>query len=137
LTEAYFWRLEKTVSQSSPREISGELRRFESGIGPRFNGACPNSPAAAIITKNLSSESEFKSRRITRKISARRQFHAAIKLFHEDEYESTITLALAAESQLPHVAPYAYDWLKARVLIKSIGLTTSETGSSYQATRRD
>jgi hypothetical protein len=65
--------------------------------------------------ENPSSESEFKSRRITRKISARRQIHAAIKLFHEDEYESTITLALAAESQLPHVAPYAYDWLKARV----------------------
>jgi hypothetical protein len=58
----------------------------------------------------------MKSRHITRKISALRQIHAAIRLFHEDEYESSITLALAAESQLPHVAkPYLYDVLKARV----------------------
>src|SRR5437016_5969254 len=56
----------------------------------------------------------MKSRRITRKISALRQIHAAIKLFREEEYESTITLALAG--QLPHVsAPYLYDRLKARV----------------------
>jgi hypothetical protein len=45
----------------------------------------------------------MRSRRITRKISALRQIHAAIRLFHEDEYESSITLALAAESQLPHL----------------------------------
>jgi hypothetical protein len=59
----------------------------------------------------------MKSRSITRKISALRQIHSAIKLFHEEEYESTITLALAAESQLPHVddAPYLYDVLKAQV----------------------
>ena len=65
----------------------------------------------------------MKSRRITRKISALRQIHAAIKLFHEEEYESTITLALAAEDQLPHVdAPYLYERLKARVSADEIGM---------------
>src|SRR6267378_6666877 len=67
-------------------------------------------------TNLLENGPEMKSRRITRKIAARRQIHAAIKLFHEEEYESTITLALAAESQLPNDAgPYLYDRLKARV----------------------
>ena len=62
------------------------------------------------------SGSEIKSRRVTRKISALRQIEAAIKLFHVDEYESTITLALAAESQLPNdPGPYVYHWFKARV----------------------
>jgi hypothetical protein len=66
------------------------------------------------MMKNLSGKSEIKSRRITRKIAALRQIHAAIRLFHEDEYESAITLALSAESQLPKAAvPYAYEWLKA------------------------
>ncbi|BBO06579.1 hypothetical protein SG09_59290 [Bradyrhizobium ottawaense] len=58
----------------------------------------------------------MKSRLITRKTSSLRQIHAAIKLFHDDEYEATITLALAAESQMPHVeVPYLYERLKARV----------------------
>jgi hypothetical protein len=58
----------------------------------------------------------MKSRLITRKTSSLRQIHAAIRLSHEDEYESTITLALAAESQMPHVeVSYLYDVLKARV----------------------
>jgi hypothetical protein len=49
-------------------------------------------------------------------MAALRQIHAAIKLFHEDEYEAAITLALAAESQMPHVdVPYLYERLKARV----------------------
>ena len=65
----------------------------------------------------------MKSRRINRKISALRQIHSAIKLFHEEEYESTITLALTAESQLPHVAaPYLYDRLKARVSPDEVGI---------------
>jgi hypothetical protein len=66
--------------------------------------------------KSPESGLEIKSRRITRKTSALRQIHAAIKLFHEGEYESTITLALAAESQLPNdPGPYVYDWFKARI----------------------
>jgi hypothetical protein len=61
-------------------------------------------------------EPEIKIRRATRKVSALRQIHAAIKLFHEDEYESTITLALAAESQLPNdPGPYVYHWFKERI----------------------
>jgi hypothetical protein len=45
-----------------------------------------------------------------------RMLEAAIKLFHEDEYESTITLALAAEGQLPNdPGPYFYSWFKERI----------------------
>ena len=66
----------------------------------------------------------MKSRRIDRKISALRQIYAAIKLFHEEEYESTITLALAAESQLPNdvAKPYLYDVLKARVSTEEVDI---------------
>jgi hypothetical protein len=66
----------------------------------------------------------MKSRLITRKISALRQIHAAINLFHEEEYESAITLALAAESQLPDdvAKPYLYDVLKARVSPDEVGM---------------
>jgi hypothetical protein len=66
----------------------------------------------------------MKTRHITRKIAALRQIHAAIKLFHEGEYESTITLALAAESQLPDdvAKPYLYDVLKARVSPDEVGM---------------
>ena len=56
----------------------------------------------------------MKSRLITRKISALRQIHAAINLFHEEEYESTITLAFAKS--------YLYDVLKARVSPDEVGM---------------
>ena len=39
-------------------------------------------------------------RTVSKKEAAARQINVAIKLFHEGEYESTITLACAAEGQL-------------------------------------
>jgi hypothetical protein len=42
----------------------------------------------------------LETRVVTKKEAARRQIDAAIKLFHEREYESTMTLACAAEGQM-------------------------------------
>jgi hypothetical protein len=40
------------------------------------------------------------TRVVTKKAAARRQIDVAIRLFHEGEYESAITLACAAEGQI-------------------------------------